>query len=157
MGPTGRWIGPWWVFAFWLGPHSPPIQFGFTLAWGATHPPLPSYVSVRGVALLLYLALRVAVVSFVNRRLGREQEESAKAAEQSRILYEVHDTVKQSVHGISLILRAALEAERRGERDAVQEALEVQSPAEIAAAQRVFVEASATCAAAPRRSGPSST
>jgi signal transduction histidine kinase len=153
------------------------------------------------VVLLLYMALRVALVSFVNRRLGREREESAKEAEQSRILYEMHDTVKQSVHGISLILRAALEAERRGERDAAREALgraleasreaefritkpydelqviheegklspsaylhhrlarfeqyfgikthadfqaplEVLSPAEIAAAQRVFVEAS---------------
>ncbi len=122
-GPTGRWIEPWWVFAFWLGPLSPPIQFGFILAWGATHPPLPSYVSVGGVVLLLYMALRFAVVSFVNRRLRKEQEEAAKASEQSRVLYEMHDTVKQGVHGISLILRAALDAERRGERDAAREAL----------------------------------
>jgi signal transduction histidine kinase len=119
--PTqGRRIGPWWIFAFWLGPLSPPIHLGIALAYGATHPPLPAYVAAGGAILLLYLALRIALSSFVTRRLNREQEEAIRKLEQGRVLYELHDTVKQSVHGISLALRAAMEAERRGERDAAR-------------------------------------
>jgi signal transduction histidine kinase len=201
VAPAAGRIEAWRVFAFWLGPLSPPLQLGVVLVWGTTHPPLPAYVPVGGAILFLYLALRIALVSFVNRRLGRDQEEAARKREQDRVLYELHDTVKQSVHGISLALRAAMEAERRGERDAArrmllraleasQEAeyrvsepyeelqnvegdvpsnpsdylrhrlkkfeeyfgivthedfrvpLELLSPAEVAAAQRVFIEAS---------------
>jgi signal transduction histidine kinase len=117
-------IGPWRVSAFWLGPLSPPIHLGTVLAWGATHPPLPAYVPVGGAILFLYLALRIALVSFATRRLGREQEEEIRKLEQGRILYELHDTVKQSAHGISLALRAAMEAERRGEHDATRRMLD---------------------------------
>lgn len=117
-------IAPWRVFAFWLGPLSPPIHLGIVLVWGATHPPLPAYVGVSGAILFLYLALRAALVSFVTRRLGREQEETTRKMEQGRVLYELHDTVKQSVHGISLALRAAMEAERRGERAAIRRMLD---------------------------------
>jgi signal transduction histidine kinase len=131
--PQGR-IAPWWVFAFWLGPLSPPIHLGIVLVWGATHPPLPAYVGVGGAILFLYLALRAALVSLVSRRLSNEQEASARKSEQGRVLYELHDTVKQSVHGISLALRAAMEAERRGERDAawrmLDRALEASQEAE---------------------------
>ena len=67
------------------------------------------------------MALRVGLVSLVTRRLSEEREDSARQAEQSRLLYELHDTVKQSVHGISLTLRAALEAERRGDGEAARE------------------------------------
>jgi signal transduction histidine kinase len=87
------------------------------LAYGATHPPLPSYVLAGSAILLFFLAVRIALVSFVTHRLGREQEEEIRKLEQGRVLYELHDTVKQSVHGISLALRAAMEAVRRGERD----------------------------------------
>ncbi len=38
-------------------------------------------------------------------------------------LSEMHDTVKQSIHGIALSADAALEADRRGERDRVREML----------------------------------
>ena len=120
----GQRIGPWWIFAFWLGPLSPPIQLGIALAYGATHPPLPAYVPAGGAILLLYMALRIALASFVTRRLNREQEEAIRKLEQGRVLYELHDTVKQSVHGISLALRAAMEAERRGERDAARRMLD---------------------------------
>ncbi len=44
INTKGQRIGPWWVFAFWLGPLSPPIQLAVVLAWGAMHPPLPAYV-----------------------------------------------------------------------------------------------------------------
>jgi signal transduction histidine kinase len=121
---TRQRIGPWRVFVFWLGPLSPPIHLAVVLAYGATHPPLPAYVPAGGAILLLYLALRIALISFVSRRLNREQEEEIRRLEQDRVLYELHDTVKQSVHGISLALRAAMEAERRGERDAAQRMLD---------------------------------
>lgn len=114
-------IAPWRVFAFWLGPLSPPLHLGSLLFWGALHPPLPAYVLVGCAALLVYLALRVALVSAVTRLLNRDQEEAARRLEQGRILYELHDTVKGGVHGISLTLASALEAERRGERTAARE------------------------------------
>jgi signal transduction histidine kinase len=117
-------IGPWRVFGFWLGPLSPPIHLAVVLAFVATHPPLPAYVAAGGALLLLYLALRIALVSFATRRLNRAQEEEIRRLEQDRVLYELHDTVKQSVHGISLALRAAMEAGRRGEHDAAQRMLD---------------------------------
>ena len=124
VGAEGQRMGPWWIFAFWLGPLSPPIHLGVALAYGATHPPLPAYVSAGGAILLLYLALRIALTSFLTRRMNREQEEAIRKLEQGRVLYELHDTVKQSVHGISLALRAAMEAERRGEREAARRMLD---------------------------------
>jgi signal transduction histidine kinase len=137
--PQASRITPWRVFAFWLGPLSPPVHLGVVLLWAATHPPLPSYVAYCGAILFLYLALRVALVSFASQRLSREQEEAARKVEQGRVLYELHDTVKQGVHGISLSLRAALEAGRRGEHDAVQRmltrALEVSQEAEYRVSQ----------------------
>lgn len=114
-------IEPWRILAFWIGPLSPPVHFGFLLLWGALHPPLPPYVLVGAAALLAYLAVRVGMVSFVSRRLSSEREEAARQLEQSRVLRDLHGTVKQSVHGISLTLSSALEAERRGERDAARE------------------------------------
>ncbi|MBA2343517.1 MAG: hypothetical protein H0V83_00275, partial [Rubrobacter sp.] len=109
-------IAPWRVFAFWLGPLSPPLHLIILLVWGAFHPPLPAYVLIGGALLFLYLALRVALVSAVTRLLNVDGEEQARRVEQSRILYELHDTVKGGVHGISLTLDAALEAERHGDR-----------------------------------------
>ncbi len=117
-------IGPWRVFAFWLGPLSPAIHLGIVLAWGATHPPLPAYASAGGAVLLLYLALRIALVSFSTRRLNREREEEIRKLEQERVLYELHDTVKQRTHGITLALRAAMDAERRGEAEAARRMLD---------------------------------
>jgi len=114
-------ISPGRVFAFWLGPLSPPLHIGLLLLWGAFYPPLPAYALAGGAALLAYLALRVALVSAVTRLLNRDQEEAARRLEQSRILYELHNTVKGNVHGISLTLAAALDAERHGERDDARE------------------------------------
>lgn len=116
-------INPWRVLSFWFGPLSPPLHFGFLLVWGALNPPLPAYVYVGVTVVLLYLALRVALVSFVTQKLTREQEELARRLEQNRVLRDLHETVKQDVHGISLTLRSALEAERRGKRGAAREAL----------------------------------
>ncbi len=116
-------ISPWRIFAFWFGPLSPPLHFVILLAWCALRPPPPGYVLVGAATLLLYLGLRVALVSFVTRRLSAEQEAATRKIEQGRVLLEMHDTVKQSIHGIALSADAALEADRRGERDRVREML----------------------------------
>ena len=110
-------IEPWRVFIFWFGPLSPAVHLAVVLLWGATHPPLPSYAAVGGAGVFLYLALRVALVSSASRRLSEEQEDQARRLEGGRVLSEMHDTVKQGVHGVSLTLRAALDATRRGEHD----------------------------------------
>jgi signal transduction histidine kinase len=116
-------ISPWRIFAFWFGPLSPPLHFVILLVWCALLPPPPGYVLAGAAALLLYLGLRVALVSFVTRRLSAEQEAATRKVEQGRVLLEMHDTVKQSIHGIALSADAALEADRRGERGRVREML----------------------------------
>jgi signal transduction histidine kinase len=114
--PNVRRIQPWQIIMYWLGPLSPPIHFTILLLWGAMNPPLPNYVLVGCAVLLLYMALRIGLVSSVSKHLGQEREESARVKEQGRLLYELHDTAKQEMHGISLTLRDALDTERRGDR-----------------------------------------
>jgi signal transduction histidine kinase len=121
--PAGYRVAPWRVFSFWLGPLSPSLHYGFLLLWCAYHPPVPYYVLVGAAALFLYLALRIGVVASVHERLGEEQQEMTRRMEENRVLYELHDTVKQSVHGVTLTLRAALDAERRGEPEAARKML----------------------------------
>jgi len=110
-------IGPWRVFLFWFGPLSPAVHLAAVLLWAAAHPPLPSYAAVGAAVLFLYFALRVALVSATTRRLSVEQEAMARKLEGGRVLSEMHDTVKQGVHGVSITLRAALDAGRRGEHE----------------------------------------
>ena len=117
-----RRIQPWRIVLYWLGPLSPPMHFVILLLWGAMNPPLPAYVLAGCALLFLYMALRIGLVSSVSKHLGKEREESARIKEQGRLLYELHDTAKQEVHGISLTLQAALDTERRGDRE---EALEM--------------------------------
>ncbi len=113
---VGR-IQPSRIILYWLGPLSPPIHFAILLLWGAMNPPLPMYVLVGCALLLLYMALRIGLVSSVSKHLSQDREESVREREQSRLLYELHDTVKQNVHGISLTLRAAIDTERRGDHE----------------------------------------
>jgi two-component sensor histidine kinase len=115
---------PWRVAMNWLGPLSPPVHFAVLLLWCAVFPPVPAYVLAGCAVLLAYMALRVGLISSVSRRLGSEREESARQKEQSRLLYELHDTVKQDVHGISLTLGSALDAERRGDRERARRTFE---------------------------------
>lgn len=117
-------IAPWRVLAFWLGPLSPPVHLGVLLLLGALRPPLPAYASAGAAVLFVYLAVRTGLVSFVTRRLMDEHEEAARRLEQGRVLQDLHETVKQSTHGLSLTLGSALEAERRGEREAARDLLE---------------------------------
>jgi signal transduction histidine kinase len=116
---AGR-IQPWRIILYWLGPLSPPLHFTVLLLWGALNPPLPAYVLAGCAVLLLYLAVRIGLVSSVSKQLGQEREESVRQNAQSRLLYEMHGTVKQNVHGISLTLRSALDAERRGDTEGVR-------------------------------------
>lgn len=110
-------IGPWRVFFFWFGPLSPAVHLAVVLLWAAVHPPLPSYAAVGAAALFMYFALRVALVSATTRRLSGEREAMARKLEGGRVLSEMHNTVKQGVHGVSITLRAALDAGRRGEHE----------------------------------------
>jgi len=110
-------IEPWRVFLFWFGPLSPAIHLAVVLLWAATHPPLPSYAAAGAAVIFLYFALRVALVSATSRRLSDERETMARKLEGGRVLSEMHDTVKQGVHGISITLRAALDAGRHGDHD----------------------------------------
>jgi signal transduction histidine kinase len=119
--PNVRRIQPWRIILYWLGPLSPPIHFTILLLWGAMNPPLPAYVLAGCAVLLVYMALRIGLVSSVSKHLGQEREESARVKEQGRLLYELHDMAKQEVHGISLTLRAALDTERRGAREEARE------------------------------------
>jgi signal transduction histidine kinase len=116
---AGR-IQPWRIILYWLGPLSPPLHFTFLLLWGVLNPPLPAYVLAGCAILLLYMAVRIGLVSSVSKQLGQEREESVRQNAQSRLLYEMHGTVKQNVHGISLTLRSALDAERRGDTEGVR-------------------------------------
>jgi signal transduction histidine kinase len=120
---AGR-IQPWRIIVYWLGPLSPPLHFTVLLLWGVLNPPLPAYVLAGCAILLLYMAVRIGLVSSVSKQLGQEREESARQNAQSRLLYEMHDTVKQNVHGISLTLRSALDAERSGDTEGMREMFE---------------------------------
>lgn len=117
-------IDPWRVFVFWIGPLSPSVHYAFLMIWGVFYPPLPTYVYAIGALILLCMGLRVALVSFVTRENTRDQEDTARELEQNRLLRELHETTKQDVHGISLALGSAMEAERQGERYTVQKTLD---------------------------------
>lgn len=121
--PASDHVGHPGVMVFWFGPLSPLAQYGFLLVWGALRPPLPPYVLLGGAALAALLACRMFEI---NRALGRQakrQEDLARQAEGNRILRELHDTVKQGVHGTSLMLEAATLAEKNGDAPAVRDFL----------------------------------
>lgn len=97
-------VRPIGVYAFWLGPLSPPVHYSLLLTWGAFNPPLPRYVLLGGVALMLCLALRLSVSSGYIRKLRREVERLVERRERSAVSEELHDTLKQSVYSTALLL-----------------------------------------------------
>ncbi|MGH3090311.1 MAG: ATP-binding protein [Rubrobacteraceae bacterium] len=97
-------IRPWRVFSFWFGPLSPAMHCAFLLAWGAVNPPLPSYALVVGSAVAVYLAFRISLTAYITRKMRLEAQSFAVRDEQGRISEELHDTLKRSVHSVSLLL-----------------------------------------------------
>ena len=109
---------------FWLGPFSPLLQYGFLLAWCAYSPPVPGYVLVAGTGLAVILTVRTLLATRVNEALSREQEAAAKRLEQGRIVRELHDTVKQNVHGTRMMIEACTKACNSNKPEAVWTLLE---------------------------------
>jgi len=114
-------IAPWREFSFWFGPLSPAVHFGVILVWVAYNPPLPAYAVAAGVALMFYFAFRISLMSYINRQSGLEEVEATRNYERDTLLQEMHETVKQSVHGVSLALDSASEAARLGESSVVRD------------------------------------
>ncbi|MCA1715525.1 MAG: histidine kinase [Actinobacteria bacterium] len=117
-------VGNFGVGLFWFGPFSPLLHYGFLLLWAAVYGPVPSYLLLGGVALAAILAGRNYAVAYAGDVMARRQEALALQAEQGRILRGLHDTVKQDIHGASMLIEAALAAQRRGDREALREILE---------------------------------
>lgn len=117
-------VGNLGVGLFWFGPLSPLLQYGVLLLWGSLYPPLPPYVLLGGAALALLLAVRMYEITRAHGVLARRQETLALQAEQGRILGRLHDTVKQNIHGMSLMLEAAAAAQRKGNATTVAQILE---------------------------------
>jgi signal transduction histidine kinase len=116
-------VGPFGVVLFWFGPLSPLLQYGFLLLWGTLRGPLPPYVMAGGAVLAVVLALRMYEITRALRRQARRETALARQAEGGRILRELHDTVKQGVHGTSLMIEAAALAEKNGDDAAVRDLL----------------------------------
>ena len=98
------------------------------LVWSAFNRPIPDYILFGGIAVMLLIAVRMAFVARLNRRLGLENEELARERERRLLSEELHDGLKQRLHGILLVIQAInqhLEKEdfasaRRTSRDALE-------------------------------------
>jgi len=125
-GPVGRstHVGNFGVGLFWFGPFSPLLQYGVLLLWAALYGPVPEYLLLGGVALVAILSGRMYAVAYAGAVMARRQEALALQAEQGRILGGLHDTVKQDIHGASMMIEAAVAAQKRGDSEAVREILE---------------------------------
>ena len=116
-------VGNFGVGLFWFGPFSPLLHYGFLLLWAAVYGPAPPYLLLGGVVLVAILAGRNYAVAYAGNVMARRQETLALQAEQGRILRGLHDTVKQDIHGASMMIEAALAAEKRGDPEALREIL----------------------------------
>ena len=108
---------------FWFGPFSPLLHYGFLLLWAALYGPAPAYLLLGGVVLVTLLSMRNYAVAYAGDVMARRQEALALQAEQGRILHGLHDTVKQDIHGASMLIEAAVAAQKRGDPEAVPEIL----------------------------------
>lgn len=111
------------MLLFWLGPLSPPLQYSMVLVWGVLRPPLPDYVLLCGGFLLLVFAVRTYAANRAADLLMIKHKALAKRTEQSRILGELHDTVKQNIRGASMMIEACVHAQERGDAASVREFL----------------------------------
>ena len=117
-------VGGYGIALFWFGPLSPLLQYGLLLTWGATSGGLPPYVLLGGALLTVLMCGRIFEINRAMRRQATRQEALARQAEGGRIMRELHDTVKQGVHGTSLMIEAATLAEKNGDEAAVRDLLE---------------------------------
>lgn len=114
----GEEIHPWRVFSFWLGPLSPAVHYAFLLGWGATEPPLPSYVLWGGAAITLYLAFRISCTAYISRGMRLDSQSLAVRGEQGRISEELRDTLERRVHSVSTLLKAYEKAKEKEDPEA---------------------------------------
>ena len=117
-------VGGYGILLFWFGPLSPLLQYAVLLLSGVMGGPLPRYVLLGGVMLAVLMCGRMFAINRAMRRQARRQEALARQAEGGRIMRELHDTVKQGVHGTSLMIEAAALAEKNGDAHAVRDLLE---------------------------------
>lgn len=116
-------VSPRVVAVFWFSPLSPAVQLAFLLAWGAVRPPLPPYALWGGTVIALYLALRISMGTYASQRLRGEAERRAKVSERDRISEDLHDTLKQCVHSVPLML-AAYRKTREKDPEAAEDILD---------------------------------
>ncbi len=120
--PAGH-VGGYGIALFWFGPLSPLLQYGLLLLWGVSGAGLPDYVLLGGALLTVLMCGRMFEINRAMRRQAARQEVLARQAEGARIMRELHDTVKQGVHGTSLMIEAATLAEKNGDEAAVRDLL----------------------------------
>lgn len=109
---------------FWLGPLSPPLLYGALLVVGVLDPPLPPDALLAGAALAVVLAARIYANNHVTNLLAEREEAQARRAEQARILGELHDGAKQSIHAASIMVNTCLDAQEANDPGAVRDLLE---------------------------------
>lgn len=73
---------------------------------------------------MLYLALRIALVSHTNRTIRLEAEQAAVRNERGRISQELHDSAKQNVHSIPLMLGSCQQALKNNDLGAARQIME---------------------------------
>ncbi len=122
-------VGNFGVGLFWFGPFSPLLHYGVLLLWAAVYGPAPPYLLLGGVALVAIFSGRNYAAAYAGGVMARRQEALALQAEQGRILRGLHDTVKQDIHGASMMIEAAVAAQKSGgdpetTREVLERALE---------------------------------
>lgn len=117
------------ALSFWLGILLPPLLYACALVWSAFNRPIPSYILFGGIAVMLLIAVRMAFVARLNRRLGLENEELARERERRLLSEELHDGLKQRLHGLLLATQAINEYLEREDsasaRETTRDALEL--------------------------------
>lgn len=83
----------------------------FPLAWVVTSVPGKPYGLSLWACALVACSTAVVLASRAGRALLHRVEQAAKKQEQERIFHELHDTVKQNVHGVTLLLESCLRSE----------------------------------------------
>ncbi|MGH3087240.1 MAG: sensor histidine kinase, partial [Rubrobacteraceae bacterium] len=117
------------ALSFWLGLLLPPLLYACVLVWSAFHRPIPDYILFGGICVMLLIAVRMAFVARLNRRLGLENEKLAKQTERRLLSEELHDGLKQRLHGLLLSTQAINEYLEKDDpasaRDATRDALDI--------------------------------